>query len=74
LLEYDIIFRLSYVGDQEVDEDYGISASILECNKLDLVSTHGDESYFYSTNDAGMFHIGEENSNSLAESEIGNTR
>lgn len=74
LLEYDITFRLSYVGDQEVDKDYGISASILECNRLDLASAHGDESYFYSTGDADVFCIGEENSSSLAESEIGDTR
>lgn len=73
LLEYDIIFRLSYSGIAEVDEDYGISANIFECNNLDLVSQHSDENYFYGTNDAQMFNCG----NALCsqfESEIGETR
>ena len=73
LLEYDIIFRLSYSGIAEVDEDYGISANIFECNNLDLASQHSDENYFYGTSDAQMFNCG----NALCsqfESEIGETR
>lgn len=72
-MEYDIVFRLSYVGDQIVDEDYSISASILDCNHLDLATAHADDKYFRTTNDAQIFNTG--NGAELEhESEIGTTR
>lgn len=73
LLEYDITFRLSYSGVAEVDEDYGISATIINCNNLDLANSIDDIKYFYSVNDGQIFNCGE-NSESKEESEIGDTR
>lgn len=73
LLEYDIIFRLSYYGEAEVDKDYGISASILSCNNLDLANSRADEKYFYETDDIQMFNS-QGNTDSKYESEIGDTR
>lgn len=73
LLEYDIVFRLSYVGVAEVDEDYGISATILNCNDLDLANAHDDEKYFYAVNDTKIFNS-KNDDESKEESEIGDTR
>lgn len=73
LLEYDIVFRLSYLGIREIDEDYKISADILECNKLDLAKYHLDEDYFYGSGDSQIFNQ-ESNLCSQFESEIGETR
>ena len=72
LLEYDIVFRLSYIGDQIVDEDYNISASILKCNSLDLATAHVDDQYFRTTGDAQIFNCGND-SKSEHESELGTT-
>lgn len=73
LLEYDIVFRLSYAGVAEVDEDYGISATIVNCNSLDLANAHDDEKYFYAVNDTEIFNNKNANE-SKEESEIGDTR
>lgn len=73
LLEYDIVFRLSYIGDQVVDEDYSISASIINCNHIDLATGHDNDQYFRTTADAQIFNCGSD-SESEHESEIGTTR
>ena len=55
LLEYDIVFRLSYVGYQEVDKDYHISADILSCNNLDLTNEKSCDNYFMKPADMSIF-------------------
>lgn len=55
LLEYDLIFRLSYFGYKLVDEEYNEYADILSANVLDLSQSRSDEDYFMSYNDATIF-------------------
>lgn len=71
LIEYDIVFRLSYAGYQEVDEDYHLSADILSCNNLDLVNSKVCDQYFMKPVDMSIFkYIGPK---SGYDSEIGDT-
>ena len=69
LLEYDIVFRLSYVGFQIVDEEYQISADILSCNTLDFRQDNSMSPYFVDVDDRSIFcHLSSTN-----QSEIGGT-
>ena len=72
LLEYDIVFRLSYAGQQIVDQDYSLNADVLSCNTLDLAD-HINDKYFRATSDAQMFNSGSASS-TQHESDIGETR
>ena len=47
LLEYDIVFRLGYMGYKEIDDEYHISADILSCNNLTFVGSTNNDKYFY---------------------------
>jgi len=55
LLEFDIIFRLSYAGYREIDQEYHISADILSCNGFDMKDVKTESKYFYSNGDADIF-------------------
>lgn len=71
LLEYDIVFRLSYAGYQEVDEDYHLSADVLSCNSLDLTSAKACDQYFMKPADMSIFKYN--GNKSGYEVEIGDT-
>lgn len=69
LLEYDIVFRLSYVGYQTVDEEYRISADILSCNSIDFRTDNSMSPYFHDVDDRSIFMQLSSNN----QSEIGGT-
>jgi hypothetical protein len=62
LLEYDIIFRLSYDGRETVD---GVNSMRLKCNSVQIKNTStfssdnadytGNERFFQSVDDYGIF-------------------
>lgn len=54
LLEYDLVFRLSYAGNQLVDSEYGIYSDVLSANMLDLGKNNMDQSYYLTFNDAAI--------------------
>ncbi len=54
LLEYDLVFRLSYQGYKLVDEEYEEYADILSANMLELTQSDIDK-HFISYNDGSIF-------------------
>ena len=54
LLEYDLVFRLSYQGYKLVNEEYGEYADILSANTLEMVQKDVDK-YFISFDDGSIF-------------------
>jgi hypothetical protein len=68
LLEFDIVFRLSYAGYREIDWEYGVSADTLSCNSYDARDLDADSAYFYSNNDADIFRTDGGVSSDLGES------
>ena len=68
LLEYDIVFRLGYMGYKEIDDEYHISADILSCNNLTFVGSTNNDKYFYDNQDTTIF-----NTKSNFEATIGET-
>lgn len=73
LLEYDILFRLSYLGPVEVDPDTGLIAEVVDCNTLNLAKNYIDSSYFETKEDTQVFNTANIQSDSYY-SEIGEVR
>lgn len=69
ILEYDIVFRLGYVGYQLVDEEYNISADIISCNSIDFRTDNTMSKYFLDTDDRSIFY----QLSSKYEAEVGGT-
>lgn len=55
LLEYDLVFRLSYFGQTEVDPEYSEYADALSANVLNLTQNNIDGKYFSSYSDQSIF-------------------
>lgn len=54
LLEYDLVFRLSYKGHQLVDEEYNEYADVLSANILEMTQTDIDK-HFNAYSDGSIF-------------------
>ena len=75
LLEYDIIFRLSYGGRTEVD---GVDSDVIKCNSVNIRNTStfgkdnvdytGNERYFQTVDDYGIFQAKQHGSCELGSS------
>lgn len=70
LLEYDLVFRLSYAGNQLVDSEYNIYSDVLSANMLDLAKNNMDDSYYLAYNDASILMP---RNVQIGEAEVGDT-
>ena len=70
LLEYDLVFRLGYAGNQLVDQEYNIYSDVISANILDLGKNNMDESHYLTFGDAAIMMP---KNVEISESEIGET-
>ncbi len=71
LMEFNIVFRLGYVGYLETDNEYKISSDVFECNNLNFQNDRSMDKYFNNENDMNIFQY--INTNEKNFSEIGET-